>query len=200
MPTTSPMLRRPAPQDSGTPWSDTLHGAPAVWRGELAAAHRDATFLNRPDIHSDKALHAAVFTHRYAVGSGMDGLAAACNPVHILLDQGLMFSAHEVTRPGRCQRRACQALFTASDRHHSDLEHIRSYYRLESRIGVRVELGLRVRHAGRPGVIVDTDGQYLVLRLDDDTEPVTAHATSSMEYQNEGGWVPAVPRPTPERP
>lgn len=190
---TSPMLRRPAPQDSGTAWSDTVHGAPTVWRGELAAGHRDASFLSRPDVHSDKALHAMVFTHRYAVGGGMDGLGAACNPVHILLDEHLMFTAHEVKRTIRCQRGGCRTLFAAAERQHGDLTHIRSYYGLEHRIGVRVALGLRVRHGGRPGAIVDTAGQYLVLRLDDEPDPVTAHATSSMEYATPTGWVKAVP-------
>lgn len=191
--TTSPMLRRPNPQDSGTPWADTVHSAPVVWGGHLAAGHRDATFLNRPDVRSDKALHAMVFTHRYAVGSGMEGLAAACDPVHVLLDEGLMFDAHDVKAPARCRRRACQALFAAADRQHSDLTHIRSYYRLEQRIGVRVQLGLRIKHDGRPGVIVDTKGQYLVLRLDGTPGTVTAHATSSMQYETRDGWVPAVP-------
>lgn len=191
MANTSPMLRRPVPQDSGTPWSSTAHGAPVVWGGELAAGHRDASFLSRPDIHSDKALHAMVFTHRYAVGSGVDGLGAACNPVHILLDENLMFTAHEVKRPARCRRGGCRTLFAAAERQHSDLAHIRSYYRLEQRIGVRVELGLSVRHTGRLGTIVDTAGQYLIVRLDDEPATVTAHATSSMEYQTPDGWVRA---------
>lgn len=193
MTATSPMLRRPVPQDSGTPWSSTAHGAPVVWNGELAAGHRDASFLSRPDVSSDKALHAMVFTHRYAVGAGMDGLGAACNPVHILLDEHLLFTAHEVKRPTRCQRRGCQALFAAAERQHSDLAHIRAYYRLEQRIGVKVALGLRVRHSGRPGTVIDTSGQYLILRLDDQATTVTAHATSSMEYEAADGWVTAVP-------
>jgi hypothetical protein len=107
------------------------------------------------------------------------------------------------TRAGSCStttcswRRARQSLFAAAERQRADLRHIRSYYALEHRIGVRVDLGLRVRHAGRPGTIIDTRGQYLVLRLDDETVPVTVHATSGMEYQGKDGWVRAVPLPDP---
>lgn len=193
MTSTSPMLRRPSPQDSGITWSESVHGAPVVWGGELAAGHRDATFLRRPDVRSDKALHAMVFTHRYAVGSGMEGLAAACNPVHILLDENLFFTAHEVKAGARCERGGCRTLFAAADRQHGDLRHIRSYYRLEQSIGVRVDLGLRIRHQERPGTIVDTAGQYLVLRLDEQPGTMTAHATSSMQYKTPNGWVKAVP-------
>ncbi|WP_330328148.1 KOW domain-containing RNA-binding protein [Streptomyces pseudovenezuelae] len=163
--------------------------------------YRDASWLNRPDVHTVKALHVAVFTDRLNIGSGSVGLGAACETSNIMLNDDLFFEAHKASQNARCRRRACQALFAAADRQHSDLEHIRSYYGLEHRIGVRVELGLHVRHAGRPGVIVDTDGQYLVLRVDGEARPVTAHATSSMEYQaHDGRWTPAIPRPTPEQP
>lgn len=194
----TPMERRPAPLPSWTELGGDLpHGAPALLRGHLAAAPRDATFLKRPNVHGPKQNHVAIFSTRYRVGSGAHAITAACDPAAVMLDDGLLDPAHTIVRQARCRRRACQALFAAAYRQHGDLEHIRSYYRLEHRIGVRVALGLRVRHAGRPGVIIDTSGQYLIVRLDDEPVPVTVHATSEMEYEGAEGWVRAVPLPDP---
>jgi hypothetical protein len=77
----------------------------------------------------------------------------------------------------------------------ADLKHIRDYYRLEEHLGVRVEIGGRVRHDGREGAIVDTAGQYLLVLRDGDEQPVRCHVTSSMEYATDAGWVRATPRP-----
>ncbi|MEU0857512.1 hypothetical protein ABZ352_19015 [Streptomyces griseofuscus] len=193
----TPMERRPAPVDnSGTA---VPHGSPALWDGELAALYRDASFLSNPDTRKEKQAHVAVFSTGLTTSSGglLGGFGAACDPGRIMLNEDLILVASEVGKLARCRRRACQALFAAAERQDSDLEHIRSYYRLEDRIGVKVALGLRVRHGGRPGVIIDTLGQRLVLRLDGDPVPVVAHATSSMEYNTKDGFVPAVPLPDP---
>ncbi|WP_309049322.1 hypothetical protein [Streptomyces sp.] len=88
---TPPMLRRPAPRPLGTDPAHAEHGAPVARRGELVMAPRDASFLRSPSIGGDTQLHVAVFTQQYAVGSGMVGIAAACDPVRILLDEGLLF-------------------------------------------------------------------------------------------------------------
>ncbi|MFD7763608.1 hypothetical protein [Streptomyces microflavus] len=109
----------------------------------------------------------------------------------------MIHTAHKVGRVLRCRRRACQSLFAAAERQDGDLGHIRSYYRLEHRVGVRVDLGIRVRHEGRPGVVIDTRGQYLVVRLDGEQHLVTVHATSGMEYHGPKGWVRAVRVPDP---
>lgn len=192
---TPPLYQRPTPQIASTPTVDTVHGAPLARRGELAAATRDATFLSSPSLRiGGGQVHVAVHTHRYAVTSGgMRGLGAACDPVHILLDEGMLFSAHELKKE-RCRRGACQALFAAADRQHEQLEHIRSYYALKERHGIDVGLGMRVRHDGRPGTIIDTSGQYLVVRLDDGPLPVRCHATAHMEYEViPDEWVAASP-------
>ncbi|RSS94258.1 hypothetical protein EF903_06890 [Streptomyces sp. WAC05292] len=197
MKTLTPMERRPAPVDNDAKGSQ--HGAPALWGGELAGLLRDASFLNRPDTRRDKQVHVAVFSNGLNTRSGgqIGDLGAACNPTGIMLNDDLWFEARKVPRVSRCRRPACRSLFVVADRQHSDLEHIRSYYGLESRIGVKVVLGLRVRHAGRPGRIIDTAGQYLVVRLDDDPAAVKVHATAEMEYEGPEGWVRAVPLPDP---
>lgn len=78
-----------------------------------------------------------------------------------------------------------------------NLEYIRRYYGLESRHGIRVAIGGRVRHNGREGEIVDTAGQYLVVLRDGDEQPVRCHVTSNMEYATAAGWVAATPIPDP---
>ncbi len=198
MSTLTPMERRPAPVDN-TVKSGVPHGAPVLWGGELAALLRDASLYNRPDVRTDKQAHVAVFSTGLTTrgGGALGDLGAACDPGRIMLNDDLFLEAHQVGKPARCRRRACQALFAVAERQHGDLDHIRSYYKLENRIGVRVDLGLRVRHEGRPGAIIDTRGQYLVVRLDNETVPVTVHATSGMEYQGKDGWVRAVPLPDP---
>lgn len=79
----------------------------------------------------------------------------------------------------------------------ADLEHIRRYYALQSRHGIRVRIGGRVRSHGEEGRIVDTAGPYLMLLLDGQEEPVRRHVTRSMEYETAGGWVSATPIPDP---
>jgi hypothetical protein len=168
--------------------------------GGLVLGYRDATFINKPSL-GDHQGHAVVFTHRYAVGSGMEGMAAACDPTRILIDDGMLFATPRITNPvARCKRPACRALLAEADRQHRDLERIRSYYRLEERHGICVGLGLRVRHVGRPGVIIDTAEQLLVVRLDDEPKLVRAHPTASLEYEGPDGWVRAVPVDNPASP
>jgi hypothetical protein len=58
----------------------------------------------------------------------------------------------------------------------SSIDHIRSYY------GLKVRVGLEVKHAGRPGRIVGFAGQYVEVLMDGDEQPTTCHATSRMEY------------------
>ncbi|MGW0757131.1 hypothetical protein ACWD1Y_11685 [Streptomyces sp. NPDC002814] len=192
------MARRPAPVDNQVK-SGVPHGAPVLWGGELAALYRDASFYRRPDTRTAKQAHAAVFSTGLTTRGGalLGDFGAACDPGRIMLNEDLFLEAHKVRKLARCRRRACQSLFAVAERQHGDLDHIRSYYKLEHRIGVRVDLGLRVRHHGRPGTIIDTRGQYLVVRLDDEPLPVTVHATAEMEYQGKDGWVRAVPLPDP---
>lgn len=82
----------------------------------------------------------------------------------------------------------------------SNLEHIRSYYALEERCGIKVAIGGRVRSHGDEGEIVDTAGQYLMVLLDGEPRPVTCHVTSGMEYETPQGWVSATPRVLPASP
>ncbi|MFC8538021.1 hypothetical protein ACFUJY_29475 [Streptomyces sp. NPDC057249] len=194
----TPMERRPAPVDNAAKFGGP-HGAPVLWGGELAALLRDASFFSRPNTRTDKQAHVAVFSTGLNTRSegSLGDLGAACDPGRIMLNDDLVLEAHEVGKPVRCRRRACQSLFAAAERQRSDLDHIRSYYRLEQRIGVRVGLGLRVRHAGRLGTIIDTSGQYLAVRLDGESAPWKVHATADMEYEGPDGWVRAVPLPDP---
>ncbi|MGW0491162.1 hypothetical protein [Streptomyces olivaceus] len=187
------MLRRPAPLVLGAPPEQSEHGAPVVRRGELAAATRDASYLSSPNTRADVQLHAAVVTRRYAVGSGLTGIGAACDPVRILLDEGLIFGAREMPK-SHCRRPACRALFEAADRQHADLEHMRAHYDLQERHGVHLGLATRVRHGGRPGTVVDTAGRYLVVRLDDVPRPVRCPITHALEYETERGeWTVVLP-------
>ncbi|MFI5814860.1 hypothetical protein ACIA7S_28375 [Streptomyces sp. NPDC051643] len=55
-------------------------------------------------------------------------------------------------------------------------EHIRNYY------GLNLDVGLDVKHEGRPGRIVGFAGQYVAVLHDGDEEPSICHATSEMEY------------------
>ncbi|MFG2408786.1 hypothetical protein ACGFR8_31470 [Streptomyces brevispora] len=194
----TPMERRPAPVDHAVK-SKVPHGSPVLRGGELAALYRDATVHPSPDTHYVTAAHVGVFSTRLTTNTGaqLGQFAAACDPSGLMLCDDPFLDAYEVKTPARCRRRACQALFAAAERQHRDLDHIRSYYALEHRIGVRVELGLRVQHENRPGTIIDTSGQYLVVRLDDEPVPVTVHATSRTTYQGKDGWVRAVPRSDP---
>ncbi|MFG2162791.1 hypothetical protein [Streptomyces olivaceus] len=183
------MLRRPAPLVFGAPPEQSEHGAPVVRRGELAAATRDASYLSSPNTRADVQMHAAVVTRRYAVGGGLTGIGAACDPVRILLDEGLIFGARELPK-SHCRRPACRALFEAAGRQHDDLEHMRAYYRLQERYGVHLGLAIRVRHGGRPGTVVDTAGRDLLVRLDGVHRPVRCHVTRAMEYEaGSGEWV-----------
>ncbi|MFD4933378.1 hypothetical protein [Streptomyces virginiae] len=193
------MARRPAPVDSEAGSGGVPHGAPALWNGEMAALYRDASFLSSPDTRKPKQAHVAVFSSGLTTHTGglLGGFGAACDPGRIMLNEDLILDPPKVNKLVRCRRRACQALFAAAERQRSDLAHIRSYYGLASRIGITVGLGLRVRHHQRPGTIIDTAGQYLIVRLDDETVPITVHATSGMEYEGPNGWVRAVPRPDP---
>ncbi|MFE1270548.1 hypothetical protein [Streptomyces sp. NPDC058758] len=86
------------------------------------------------------------------------------------------------------------------ERRAANLEHIRTYYGLEARCGIRVDIGIRVRSEGREGTVVDTAGQYLMVQRDGEEWPVKLHVTSGMEYETAGGWVSASPRPTPAYP
>ncbi|GHI98034.1 hypothetical protein [Streptomyces olivaceus] len=191
--TTPPMLRRPAPRPLGTDPAHAEHGAPVARRGELAMAPRDASFLRSPSTGGDTQLHVAVFTQQYAVGSGMVGIAAACDPVRILLDEGLFFGAHELPK-SRCRRPGCRTLFEEADRQHDDLEHMRAYHGLQERHGVRLGLAVRVRRHGRPGTVVDTAGRHLLVRLDDEPRPVRCHVTHAMEYETgPGEWAAVAP-------
>jgi hypothetical protein len=188
------MERRPAPVDNGVE-RGVPHGAPVLWGGELAALTRDASFLRSPNTRGVKALHAAVFSTGLTNSHGLrlGSFGAACNPNRIMLYDELFYEAREVKEGARCQTAACQALFAAADRQHRDLARIRAYYQLEERHGIRVGLGLRVRHVGRPGVIIDTAEQLLIVRLDDEPRLVKGHPTANMEYEGPDGWV----RPTP---
>ncbi|MER6230965.1 hypothetical protein ABT169_17700 [Streptomyces sp. NPDC001616] len=194
----TPMERRPTPVDNQAK-NRAPHGSPILWGGELAALQRDASFYHRPNTRSAKATHVAVYSTQLSTqgGGALGHFGAACAPGEIMLNEDLFFAAEEVGERARCRRRACESLFAAARRQRGDLDHIRSYYGLEHRIGVRVELGLRVQHEGHPGTIIDTRGQYLVVRLDDEPAPVTVHATSGMTYQGKDGWVRAVPLPDP---
>ncbi|TGN72258.1 hypothetical protein E5083_30460 [Streptomyces bauhiniae] len=185
------MLRRPAPLVLGAPPEQSEHGAPVVRRGELAAATRDASYLSSPNTRADVQLHAAVVTRRYAVGSGLTGIGAACDPVRILLDEGLIFGARELPK-SHCRRPACRALFEAADRQHGDLERMRAYYGLQERHGVDLGLAIRVRHGGRAGTVVDTAGRDLLVRLDGVPQPVRCHVTRAMEYETGAGQWTAV--------
>ncbi|GAB2717823.1 hypothetical protein [Kitasatospora kifunensis] len=79
----------------------------------------------------------------------------------------------------------------------ADLEHIATYYALESRLDIRVALGGRVRNNGREGAIVDTIGQRLMVLFNGDEAPCVRHVTSGMTYETATGWIAATPAPDP---
>ncbi|RZF02929.1 hypothetical protein [Streptomyces albidoflavus] len=58
----------------------------------------------------------------------------------------------------------------------NSIEHIRSYY------GLNLRVGLEVKHEGRPGTIVGFAGQYVAVQHEGDDTYVVRHATSQMEY------------------
>ncbi|MEU5978519.1 hypothetical protein [Streptomyces sp. NPDC047315] len=92
---------------------------------------------------------------------------------------------------------AAQVEYDNRRRQRADLAHIATYYALESRLGIRVALGGRVRHEGREGTIVDTAGQRLKVLLDGDEAPSICHVTAGMAYETPTGWVTATPIPDP---
>lgn len=62
-------------------------------------------------------------------------------------------------------------------------EHIASYY------GIAVRRGMPVIFDGQPGRVTGLDGQYLLVRLDDQdpaTAPLRCHATWRMAYPTLG--------------
>jgi len=152
------------------------HGAPLLRNGVLQAAWRDASFLDRPDVRSIKARHIIVASHEYAVGSGVSGPAAACDPRRIMIDTDLAADATEVKPQGKCRRPGCRQLFADAARIANSVEHIRNYY------GLAVYGGMRVKHEGKPGTIVGYRGQYIEVLIDGDDRPITCHATAEMEY------------------
>ncbi|MDX3672698.1 hypothetical protein [Streptomyces europaeiscabiei] len=171
--------RRPYAVECG-PGHDALtklpHGAPLLTGGLLQAGHRDASFLRRPDVRTDKASHIIVVSHEYAVGRGVTTSAAACDPKRIMIDEGLVRDAVAVHPNGRCRRPGCRQLFARASAEANSIEHIRNYY------GLAVHGGMRVKHSGRPGVIVGYSGQYIEVLIDGADRPTTCHATSEMEY------------------
>lgn len=81
------MSGRPDPAEWSGDESDLPfeHGTPLLIDGRLQAGWRDATFLDRPDVHSIKARHVVVASHRIGPGTGATGLAAACDPRRIMI-------------------------------------------------------------------------------------------------------------------
>lgn len=86
-------------------------GAPLTAGGQLLVSTRDASWLCCPEVRTIKALHAAVVSHTVAAGGGMTGVAAACAPSRILLDDGMLGPAADAHPDGLCQRPACQRIF-----------------------------------------------------------------------------------------
>jgi hypothetical protein len=87
------------------------HGAPLTARARLLAGSRDASLLRCPDVYSYKARHVAVVSHRTAIGSGQNGVAAACDPVRLVLVENQLADIDDVRPGGRCARRGCRELF-----------------------------------------------------------------------------------------
>jgi hypothetical protein len=87
------------------------HGAPLTARGRLLAGSRDASMVKRPDVYTLKARHVAVASHRTAIGSGQNGVAAACDPVRLILVEDQLADIDKVHPNGRCRRRGCRELF-----------------------------------------------------------------------------------------
>ncbi|MFF2080644.1 hypothetical protein ACFVXG_38500 [Kitasatospora sp. NPDC058162] len=104
---------------------------------------------------------------------------------------------HTITGTDRNAVFLAAAARLPDERQAADLEHIRTYYALETRLGIRVELGGRIRHDGRDGTIVDTAGQRLKVLLDGDETPNVCHVTSQMAYETPTGWITATPVPDP---
>ncbi|MFD8516614.1 hypothetical protein ACFV27_37420 [Streptomyces antimycoticus] len=87
------------------------HGAPLLVEGKMVAGRRDASFLSRPDVHSIKANHIVVASHRYSVGGGIAAPAAACDPVNIMIYTDILRDPSEVVPQARCRRPGCRELF-----------------------------------------------------------------------------------------
>ena len=109
------LMRPPAAEWSGDEFDLGFpHGTPLLRDGKLQAGQRDATFLDCPDTRTDKASHVMVASSRVAIGAGCSGVAAACDPVRIMIVPDLRAAA-SVHPNGRCARRGCAGLFALAD-------------------------------------------------------------------------------------
>ncbi|MBM9624442.1 hypothetical protein [Streptomyces zhihengii] len=77
----------------------------------------------------------------------------------------------------------------------AELAYIRSYYGLENRQDIQVDLGVRVRLRGHEGKIVDTQGtEFLMVLLDGSDKPLPRRVSPDLEFATPAGWV-TVPEP-----
>lgn len=107
---------RPAPAEWGSDLiTDYPHGTPLLRKGKLQASRRNATFVSRPNTRTHKVAHVLVASHRIAIGSGVADLAAACDPVWIMLLDDMVEDATGIQPNGRCRRPGCAQLFTQAD-------------------------------------------------------------------------------------
>ena len=107
-------MSRPAPAEWSGDHGDAelfAHGTPLLIGGRLQAGRRDASFIACPDTRRDKAAHIAVVSHRIGLLGGVIGLAAACDPVRIMLLDDPTRDAMQVHPNGRCARPGCKQLF-----------------------------------------------------------------------------------------
>lgn len=108
----------PAPWPMTDRLSEALsHGTPLTINGNLMTALRDASWYNRPDTTKFKVSHVAVWSKRLRLTGGvMGGVAAACDPARIMLDdEGTIRDAVKVGHGGRCTRPGCAALYAIAD-------------------------------------------------------------------------------------
>jgi hypothetical protein len=64
--------------------------------------------------HPIKVRHVVVASHRIAIGSGVTGLASACDPRRIMICFPVK-DATEVHPNGRCRRPGCEQLFARAE-------------------------------------------------------------------------------------
>ncbi|MFE0654642.1 hypothetical protein ACFVZH_39685 [Streptomyces sp. NPDC059534] len=77
----------------------------------------------------------------------------------------------------------------------AEFAYIRSYFGLENRQDIRVDIGVRVRLRGHEGEVVDTAGtEFLMVLVDGADRPIPYRVSPDLEYATNHGWV-TVPSP-----
>ncbi|MFB6629991.1 hypothetical protein ACFCWY_08855 [Streptomyces sp. NPDC056362] len=137
--------------------------------------------------------------HQLALQDPDSGDSGAVRHLEMLLNSvsAMMHTSYrtpEFNPPTSSDERKARAALQQR-RRDAELAYIRSYYGLENRQDVQVEVGVRVRLRGHEGQIVDTSGtEFLMVHLDGAERPMPYRVSPDLEYATAGGWV-TIPAP-----